>query len=469
MKTKFCKLLAATFVLSFGLQANAQIITRFAGNDTLATGGFGGDGGPATAAGVKMNQPVALAIDLAGNVFIAEGNGSRVRMVSATGGIISTVCGTGTIAFFGDYGPATAAKLSTPRGLAIDPAGNLVIADGNNNRIRRIDHSTGIITTIAGTGAAGFAGDNGPATAADFFIPHDVKYDAAGNLYVCDCFNNAIRKISTSGIITTIAGNGTPGCSGDNGPATAASLHFPRRSAFDAAGNLYVVDGNNNSIRRINSTTGIITTVAGSPTGAYGTSGDGGPATVALLSGPTSVKFDAAGNMYIADYGNQRIRKVSAATGIMNTIVGNGLPYETGDGGPATAATIDKPFDIEFDASGNLYIADYGGQTVRKVSPVPTLGTHQYRVANNEIVLSPNPNNGTFTVRGYLRTLSEENVLLTVTNTLGQVVYSGEARAHLGFVEEQISIRDGLTGGLYLLQMRSGTETTIIRFMKNNE
>jgi trimeric autotransporter adhesin len=463
MKPNFYKVLTLLLIVFLGYQADAQIITRFAGYDTL--GGYGGDGGLAVAPGAKMNQPMSLAIDAAGNVYIAEGNGNRIRMVT-TAGIIYTVCGNGSYAFFGDGGIATAARVNTPRGVTIDPAGNLVIADGGNNRIRRISCTTGIITTITGNDTAGYTGDGGPASAAKFHTPYDVKCDAAGNLYICDWFNHAIRKISTTDTVTTIAGNSTPGFTGDGGPATAALLHHPLRSAFDTAGNLFFVDGDNNVIRKINMTTKIITTVVGSPAGFPGPTGDGGPATAAFLNQPTALKFDAAGNMYIADRGNDRIRKVNVLTGIINTVVGiDSSGSETGDGGPASAATIKKPFDLVFDASDNLYVADINGNVVRKVWYHVPVGTRQYNVLSNEVVLSPNPNKGAFSIRGYLSTTSDERVSLIITNVLGQVVYSGYTMAQNGFINERINIGDNLSNGLYLLQLRSGSETNIVRFV----
>ena len=466
MNQKFYALLAWASLFLLSTNADAQTITRFAGYDTSAAGGYGGDGGLAIGTAVKLNQPTGLAIDAAGNVYIAEGAGNRIRKVSSAG-IISTICGDGTGAFSGDGVPATDAQVYSPRGMTIGPSGDLVIADANNYCIRKISSATGSITTIAGTpGAASSGGDGGPATAAMFSLPVDVKYDAAGNLYVCDWFHNDIRKISTTGTITSIAGVGTPGYTGDGGPATAAQLHFPFRLAFNPAGDLFFVDGANNSIRKIDMATGTITTVAGSPTGIAGFAGDGGPATASQFSVATSVKFDAAGNMYISDRNNGRIRRVDAVTNTINTVVGYGpYAFETGDGGPATAATMNHPYEMAFDAAGNLYIADIGGHTVRKVSAFPSLGTHQFSTTNNEIVLSPNPAKGTFTVRGYLRTLSDENVSLTVTNILGQVVYSCSALAHSGFVDEKITIGPGFSSGLYLLQLKAGSETTVVRFV----
>ena len=364
MKQNNYTVLVLAVALLLTINTNAQIITRFAGDSTL---GFSGDGGQATAA--KMNQPASLVRDAAGNVYIGEGNGCKIRKVN-TSGVITTIGGTGTFGWTGDNGPATAAQLNAVMGLAFDVAGNLFFADWSNHVVRKINTS-GIITTVAGTGGvSGYSGDGGPATSAKFNIVKDVKFDAAGNLYICDWNNNAIRKINTSGIINTIAGTGTAGYTGDGGPATAAQIHQPYRLAFDASGNLFFVDGSNNSIRKITMSTGIITTVVGSPTGVSGFFGDGGAATAALLASPTALTFDVNGNLYIADRGNGRIRKVNTS-GNISTIVGTGASFETGDGGPATAATINRPYDVILDPSNNIFIADINGNTVRKVVAIP--------------------------------------------------------------------------------------------------
>ena len=217
--------------------------------------------------------------------------------------------------------------------MAVDASGNLYIADTGNNRIRKVS-ATGIITTVAGNGSAGYSGDGGPATSAQLDGPEGVAVDGSGNLYIADTCNNRIRKVSATGIITTVAGNGSAGYSGDGGPATSAQLSLPAGVAVDGSGNLYIADSGNNRIRKV-SATGIITTVAGN--GSPGYSGDGGPATSAQLNQPAGVAVDASGNLYIADSSNNRIRKVSA-TGIITTVAGNGFDGYSGDGGPATSA-----------------------------------------------------------------------------------------------------------------------------------
>ncbi len=289
-------------------------------------------------------------------------------LIAATAGAsaqtISTIAGNGTIGFAGDNGLATSAMLNHPKGIASDAAGNLYIADLDNSRIRKIGVS-GIITTVAGTGVAGYSGDNGPAVAAMLNSPQAVAFDAAGDLIIADTQNRVIRKVDLFGIITTIAGTpGTEGYSGDGGPATLAMLHQPVDLAVDNAGIIYFADSSGNRVRRID-TNGIITTVAGNGNGGY--SGDGGPSSSAQLGTPVSVAFDTANNLYIADSDNFRIRMVTPG-GIISTFAGNGTEGFTGDGGPATAATINYPYGVRVDSQNRLFIADTSNNRIRFVS-----------------------------------------------------------------------------------------------------
>ena len=313
--------------------------------------GFSGDGGPATSA--SLFHPYGVAVDSAGNVYIADTYNYRIRKVS--GGTITTVAGNGGFRFSGDGGPATSASFNLPQGMAVDSAGNLYIADTYNNRIRKVSGKT--ITTIAGGGNA--LGDGGPATSASLFNPNGVAVDSAGNLYIADSGNSRIRKVS-GGTIITVAGGGN--ALGDGGPATNASLFNPQGVAIDSAGVLYVADTSANRIRKISG--GTITTVAGN--GYTGFSGDGGPATSASLYRPYGVSVDAAGNLYIADFYNYRIRKVSGGT--ITTVAGNGTFGFSGDGGPATSASLKPPAGVTVDSAGNLYVADFDNYRIRKVS-----------------------------------------------------------------------------------------------------
>ncbi|HEX8517110.1 MAG TPA: hypothetical protein VF868_13015 [Bacteroidia bacterium] len=278
--------------------------------------------------------------------------------------IIYTIAGTGTAGYNGDNISASGAKLSSPTAVAVDTAGNIYIADQVNFRIRRIT-PTGVITTIAGTGVSGFSGDGGLATLAKISGAYDLWVDRYGNVYFTDTGNNMIRKISTSGIITRIAGlPGPAGFSGDGGLATSAKLNFPIGIAVDTAGNVYIGDANNNRVRKID-VSGIITTYAG--TGVAGAAGDGGFATSAQLSNNGKMDFDKSGNLYISDNGSRKVRKIDLA-GIISTVAGNGSGGSTGDGGLATSASFSYPFAISVDTTGNLFISDYTNKRVRKVN-----------------------------------------------------------------------------------------------------
>jgi sugar lactone lactonase YvrE len=344
------------------------IIRTVAGTGTgWGSTGYGGDGGKATEA--KLSSPTGVAVDSIGNLYIADSMNHCIRKVT-TDGIIRTVAGNGSNGYGGDGVPAIAANLYQPLGVDVDSTGNLFIADTGNSRIRKVT-TDGIINTIAGNGTLGYSGDGGPATAAKFTFPMGVAVAPSGDLYIVDRSNERIRKITPAGIISTIAGNGTMGFLGDGGPATSAQFYYPHGIAIDAAGNLYVTEEGGNRIRKI-TTAGMISTVAG--TGTYGAGGDGGRATAAQLASPYGVAVDSAGNLYIADYGNYRIRKVTAA-GIISTVAGTGTKGYSGDGGPATAAQISYPHGVAVDAAGNIYIADFENCRIRKVTSNGVIST----------------------------------------------------------------------------------------------
>ncbi|MCX6615362.1 MAG: SBBP repeat-containing protein, partial [Acidobacteria bacterium] len=320
-----------------------------------------GDGGPATNA--ALNNPQGVAVDAAGNLYIADYFNFRIRKVNSSG-IITTLAGSGSYRFAGDGGPATTAPLYQPRAVAVDAADNLYIAETLSNRVRKITPG-GIISTVAGNGLMQFSGDGGPATAAALLWPQGVAVDAAGNVYVADLGPRRVRKIGSDGVITTVAGGGSAN-PGDGGPATSASLSDFSGIAVDAAGNLYIAGNSNNRIRKV-SPSGIITTAAGKGP-PPGFSGDGGLATSASLYSPTGVAVDTAGNLYIADKGNNRIRKVSPG-GIITTVAGDGVARFSGDGGQAANASLYGPLRVALDTAGNLYIADGGNGRVRKIDP----------------------------------------------------------------------------------------------------
>jgi hypothetical protein len=335
------------------------VIATVAGN---GTGGYSGDGGPATAA--QLWDPAALAVDSAGDLFIADSDNARIREVHLSTGVITTVAGGGDLGL-GDNGPATAAELDGPSGVAVDTAGDLVIADYGHNRIREVNQGSGAIVTIAGNGSGGGGGDNGPATAAALNDPFGVAVDSAGDLFIADALDNCIREVShATGAITTVAGGGNQGL-GDGGQATAAELDQPWGVAVDSAGELFIADGSDNRVREVNLSTGVITTVAGD--GAQGYSGDNGPATAAQLDWPTSVTVDSAGDLFIADTLNDAVREVNLSTGVITTVAGDGHRGYSGDGGPAAAAELASPLGIAVDSAGDLFIADNGNGRIREV------------------------------------------------------------------------------------------------------
>ncbi len=354
--------------------AEPSIITTVAGDgfsDVFGNGRFSGDGGPATSA--SMFSPKGVAVDELGNLYIADERNHRIRKVD-TSGNISTVAGSGTATFggfSGDGGPATSASLAFPNDVFVDGSGNIYIADTVNNRIRKVDTS-GIISTVAGNGILAFSGDGGPATSASLFFPNDVFVDGSGNIYIADTENNRIRKVDALGIISTVAGSGTFGDLGDGGQATSATLRVPRDLFVDGLGNIYIADNSNQRIRKVD-TSGIISTVAGG--GTFGVLGDGGPATSAYLGGPVSVFVGGLGNIYIATVNDNRIRKVDTS-GIISTVAGNGIAAFSGDGGPATSASLDRPTGVFVDGLAKIYIADSVNNRIRLVRFGPIIAVN---------------------------------------------------------------------------------------------
>jgi YD repeat-containing protein len=338
---------------------NARIIETIAGGSY----GFSGDGGPASEA--KLNFPHSLATNSAGELFISDLSNCRIRKIDIDG-IIDTIAGNGACGGV-DIGCDDCPAINTrirPFGLALDTSGNLYVADRDYHRIRKVD-TDGIVTHFAGSGYSGFRGDGGPATEAQLRNPVGVAADAIGNIYIADTFNNRVRKVDPNGIITTVAGTGIRGSGGDRGPAVDAEFEYPFDVDVDSDGNLYIADHLSCRVRKVD-TSGIISTVAGRGARDCGYSGDGGAAIDAQLFYVNSIKIDAEGNLYIQD-SNLRVRKVDT-NGYISTVAGNGIEGYSGDGGPATEAEL-SPYDVAITANGDLYIADYINNAIRKVSP----------------------------------------------------------------------------------------------------
>ncbi len=409
-------------LLSVPVFTNAQIITTFAGN---GTGGYNSDGIPATAS--ELLSPYGVGMDSLGNVYIGDAGNNRIRRVSPSG-IITTIAGIGTASFSGDGGPATAAELNFPYGMAVNHGGSIVIADMNNHRIRRIksDFLGGVIVTIAGNGTAGFSGDGGPATAAELNTPQGIFWDASNNVYFGDHFNHRLRKIDASGVITTIAGNGTAGFSGDGGPATAAELYYPSGVTMDAAGNIYIADMYNNCIRKVN-TSGIISTVAGNTIAGY--SGDGGAATLASLRYPKDVFVNSLGEIIISDPDNQRLRKVDLS-GIITTIAGTGVVGYNGDGIPATTANLNEPQGVYVDDNDDIYTGDCTNNRIRKItcvaptiSPISGPGTDTVCIGR-AVTMSDNTSGGVWSSSNSNTTVSPIGMVTGAATGLDTIVYS---------------------------------------------
>lgn len=342
-----------------------QSLISFGQRITTLVGGIGDD---RPAVNAQLLNPMELAINKNGDVFIADAGNRRIRKIDALSGVISTVAGNGQFGSAGDGGLAVNAQLYDPVGVALDDAGNLFIADRGLNVIRKVDFITGLISTIAGlSGGPGFGGDGALAKNATLGGPRSIVIDKNNNLFIAEEWGHRIRKIEHStGLITTVAGSGVIGFGGDNGPASSALLHYPSGLAVDHLGNLLIADRGNNRIRKIDVSDNKISSVAGN--GTLGLNGDNGLAVIAELSGPTAIAIDLNGNFFIGD-SETRVRKVNAQNGIISTVVG--LTYQgfLGDGGSASSALIRYPRSLGFDSNGNLYISDYGNGRIRKVDP----------------------------------------------------------------------------------------------------
>ncbi|MCB1192366.1 MAG: hypothetical protein H7A23_24580 [Leptospiraceae bacterium] len=333
-------------------------ITTLAGN---GNGSFTGDGGAATSA--TLNNPYGVYVDSSSNIYIADTFNYRIRKIDS-GGTMSTIAGTGSSGYTGDSGAATSATLKLPRDVYVDSSGNVYIADTGNHAIRKITGST--ISTIAGTGSGGYSGDGGAATSAQLQSPYSVYGDSSNNLYIADLSNDRIRKIVGT-TISTIAGTGTGGYSGDGGAATSANIDTAVSVSVDSSGNVYFAEYNNSVIRKIDTSNNISTVVG---TGTKGYSGDKGAATSAQINQPYGVAVDSSGNIFISDTYNSRIRRIDVSSGNIYTIAGNGKEGFTDDSDlSATTVPLYRPRGLYVDSAGNVYFADTGNQRIRKLTP----------------------------------------------------------------------------------------------------
>lgn len=441
----FFILIFSSYLLNFQ-STSAQTISTVAGNGTK---GYNGD--DSLAINATLNQPADVCTDGAGNIYIADQYNNRIRKIDAATGKIKTVAGIGTAGYSGDSAFAIFESLYSPIAIAVDSAGeNLYISDCLNSRIRKVNFSTGWIVTIAGDSTSGYSGDGGLATKAKILYPAGITVDKHSNVYFSDFGNDVIRKIDGStGIITTIAGNGSSGYTGDGGPATSAKLLAPSGVAVDAAGNIYIADEGNNRIRKVTASTGIITTIAGKGTAGY--SGDGSMAINAEFNGPQDIFIDATNNLYVTDVYNNVVRRVDGTTYKISTVAGNGSVGYSGDGGKATSATMHSPMGLCVTSTGDIYIADQANNAVRKVSGA--LGITDINRLSFQVF--PNPSAGNFSV--YM----ENNVnsfSIAICDVAGKVVYNCADKRY----NASINLAN-VPSGTYFMCVKLGTKGAIQR------
>ncbi len=448
-------LLAATLSLS---QLHAQNIYTFAGNGYGSgsnTGGYGGDNYFAQSA--ALYNPSGVATHDYSAVFIADQGNHVIRAVNALS-TISTYAGKDSAGYGGDGGKAADCILDRPYAIALDGLNNLYIADYNNHVVRKID-VTGNITTIAGSGVAGYSGDGAMATDAKLRYPYGLAVDNFGNVYIADAGNNVIRLVDNAGFIHTFAGNGYGaglglghgGYTGDGGNPRAARLNSPKGVAVDVSGTVYIADSKNNAIRKVSMDT--ITTLAG--IGYSGYTGNGGPAAIAMLNFPSSIAVDGSYNIYFTDQGNNVVRKITPA-GIISTIAGNGTSGYSGDGGPAIAAELNSPLGVTVDGAGLIYIADAGNNRIRIVGNYHPNSVSPLNASTFGLSIFPNPSNGTFSVT---MPVAVNNGTLTLSDLLGRVVETRTINGNAG-ADQTVNFTN-LASGNYILKLE--TEGNIYR------
>lgn len=442
-------LIVAIIIASHCLRAQTNIITTICGQDTA---GFSGDNGLAINA--TLNTPFCVQLDNHNNIFIVDALNHRIRKINASTGVIETIAGNGTAGYSGDGDLATNASLFVPEGIRIDSIGDIYIADGLNHRIRKIIASTGVITTIGGNGTMGYSGDGGLAVNAELNGPTDVCLDKSGNIYVADHYNNVVRKIDTSGIITTIAGTGSFGYSGDNGIAIDATFNGVGFLAVDNNNNLLITDASNNVLRKIDLSTGIITTFAGS--GIAGYLGDGAAATDAQLKIPGGIYVEENGDVLFTEYGNGVVRKIDGSTGVISTVAGSGISGYSGDGGPALSAQLAPSF-VCVGTEGDIYVADENNNRVRKIHN--SVGIHSLLHSQN-ISIYPNPSTGKFTIET-ANYSSKDNLI--ICNAVGERVM----QSTLNSSKSEIDL-SGQPSGVYFAYLKSGDQSSVTKIVIAN-
>ena len=336
--------------------------------ETLAgTGesGAAGDGGPAVSA--QVGNPYGLTLGPDGALYVCEIDTDRVRRIDMQDGSISTVAGTGEVGYSGDGGPAASARLNDPYEVRFDADGNMYFVEMLNAIVRKVDAGTGTISTVAGTGERGFSGDGGPASAATFNRPHSIALDGKGSLYIADIGNHRIRRVDLStGIVTTFAGTGERAGTPDGAPVAGTPLNGPRALAFSPDGDMFVALREGNAVYRVNMRAMTLHHVAG--TGEKGYTGDGGPASTATLAGPKGIEIGPDAAVYLADTENHVIRRIDLKTAVISTVAGDGSRHDGPDGDPLRCG-LDRPHGVFVDASGNVYIGDSENHRVRIVRP----------------------------------------------------------------------------------------------------
>lgn len=440
------KVCILSLLITFPICSFSQIITTIGGNGLV---GSTGDGGAATAA--KIAYPGGGAFDNKGNYyFVTSNTGNSVRKITPDG-LIYTVAGTGIAGYGGDNGPATAAQLKTTQAIAVDAYDNLYIADAGNNRVRKVNAADGIITTIAGTGAIGYGGDGGQATSAKIYNPLDVCFDKTGNLYIADYGNARVRKVNTSGIITTVVGTGVIYNSAGGGLADTTPIFNPSGICVDGFGNLYIANWHSR-VYKVN-TDGYIYTIAGNGISGY-TDGDGIATNASII--PLKICIDKIGKLYIAEYDIDRIRTVTSM-GVIATLTGNGVAAFSGDGGFVGSAQVNHPGGVVLDTCSNLYIADTRNFRIRKINFNPTcepITDVSALKSGNGLSIYPNPTSSILTISS-----TEKINGINITNTLGQMIYEQQCKG-----KEQVEMNIAhLPCGVYMVRVNG---VHVKRFLK---